>query len=103
MKTKEKKIKITLKGIIYGSFAFFAILYATLFFKMYFPINKSYAKEVDSKPEQETKISNANEIDIDQIITQNTNNGQTEEITKKEQVLEYLKQYRTNNEVPKGI
>lgn len=103
MRTKENKIKITLKRIICGAFAFFAILYAMLFFKMYFPINKSYAKEVDSNPEQETKISNANEINIDQIISQNTNDGQTEEIIKKEEELEYLTQYRTNNEIPKGI
>ena len=44
MKTKENKIKITLKTIIYLAFAFFAILYIVMFFNMYFPINKSYAK-----------------------------------------------------------
>ena len=103
MKTKEKKIKITLKTIIYATFGFFAILYIIMFYKMYVPVNKSYAKEVDSEPEQETKISNANEIDIDQIINKNTNDGQTEQITKKEEILEYLTQYRTNKEIPKGI
>lgn len=103
MKTKENKIKITLKTIIFAAFGFFAILYIIMFYKMYIPVNKSYAKEVDSIPEQETKISNANEIDIDQIINKNTNYGQTEQITKKEEVLEYLTQYRTNKEIPKGI
>ena len=103
MKTKEKKIKITLKTIIYTSFGFFAILYIIMFCNMYIPINKTYAKEVDSKAEQETKISNANQIDIEEIINENTNNGQTEEITKKEEVLEYLTEYRTNKEIPKGI
>ena len=103
MKTKENKIKITLKTIICATFGFFAILYIIMFYKMYVPVNKSYAKEVDSKPEQETKISNANEIDIEQIINKNTNGGQTEQITKKEEVLEYLTQYRTNKEIPKGI
>ena len=103
MKTKENKIKITLKTIIFVAFGFFAILYLIMFYNMYFPVNKSYAKEVDSKPEQETKISNANEIDIEQIINKNTNDGQIEEITKKEEVLEYLTQYRTNKDIPKGI
>ena len=82
MKTKENKIKITLKTIILATFGFFAILYIIMFYKMYVPVNKSYAKEVDIEPEQETKISNANEIDIDQIINKNTNDGQTEQITK---------------------
>ena len=103
MKTKENKIKITLKTIIFAVFGFFAILYIIMFYKMYVPVNKSYAKEVDSEPEQETKISEANEIDIEQIINKNTNDGQTEQITKKEEVLEYLTQYRTNKEIPKGI
>ena len=103
MKTKENKIKITLKMIIFSAFGFFAILYLIMFYNMYFPVNKSYAKETDAKPEQETKISNAEQIDIDKIINQNTNEGQTEQITKKEEVLEYLTQYRTNKEIPKGI
>ena len=103
MKTKENKIKITLKSIIFSAFAFFAILYATMFWNMYIPINKSYAKETVIEPEPETKISNANEIDIEQIINENTNNGQTEQITKKEEVLEYLTQYKTNKDIPKGI
>ena len=103
MKTKENKIKITLKKIICAAFGFFAILYLIMFYKMYVPVNKSYAKETEIETEEETKISNANEIDIEQIINKNTNDGQTEQITKKEEVLEYLTQYRTNKEIPKGI
>ena len=113
MKTKENRIKITLKTIIYVAFAFFAILYIIMFCKMYFPINKSYAKETTTNSENENntinateknqEISQANKIDIEQIINQNTNDGQTEQITKKEEVLEYLTEYRTNKEIPKGI
>lgn len=103
MKTKEKKLKITLKSIIIMAFIFFAILYIVMFCNMYLPINKSYAKEVDSEPEKEIKISNANEIDIEEIIKNNTNDGQVEQIIKKEEVLEYLTQYRTNKDIPKGI
>ena len=57
MKTKENRIKITLKTIIYVAFAFFAILYIIMFCKMYFPINKSYAKETTTN-----KIINNNFI-----------------------------------------
>lgn len=113
MKTKENRIKITLKTIIYATLAFFAILYVIMFCKMYFPINKSYAKETTTNPDNESntinateknqEISQANKIDIEQIINQNTNDGQTEQITKKEEVLEYLTEYRTNKEIPKGI
>lgn len=103
MKTEEKKIKITLKSIIFITFAFFTILYLIIFYNMYFPLNKSYAKEVDVEPEKKIKISKANEIDVESIINKNTNNGQVEEITKKEVVLEYLTEYRTNKQIPKGI
>lgn len=113
MKTKENKIKITLKTIIILAFAFFTILYIIIFFNMYFPTNKSYAKEATANSDNASKtintteknqeISQANKIDIDQIINQNTNNGQTEQITKKEEVLEYLTEYRTNKEIPKGM
>ncbi len=103
MKTKENKVKITLKSIIYISFGFFIVLYSIIFYNMYFPLNKSYAKETVIEPEKETKISNANEIDIEEIINKNTNNGQFEQITKKEEVLEYLTQYKTNKDIPKGI
>lgn len=103
MKTKEDKIKITLKSIICGAFIFFLVLYLIMFCNMYFPINKSYAKEVYIKPEEEIKISNANEIDIENIMEENTKNYQIEKITKKEEVLEYLTEYRINKELAKGI
>lgn len=104
MKSKEKniKVKITLKTIIFSAFAFFIILYMVMFYNIYFPINKSYAKETDVNPE-EIRISNANEIDIDEIINENSDNGKTIQITQKEEVLEYLTEYRTNKDIPKGI
>ena len=104
MKSKEKniKVKITLKTIIFSAFAFFILLYMFMFYNIYFPINKSYAKETDTNPE-ETRISNANKIDIDEVINTNTGNGQTVQITQKEEVLEYLTEYRTNKTLPKGV
>ena len=102
MKSKEKRIKITLKNIIFSAFVFFILLYMFMFYNIYFPSNKSYAKETDVEPEQ-IKISNANEIDVNEIIDNNTGNGQITEITQKEEVLEYLTEYRTNKDIPKGI
>jgi mannosyl-glycoprotein endo-beta-N-acetylglucosamidase domain protein len=101
-KEKNKKVKITLKTIIFSAFAFFILLYMFMFYNIYFPINKSYAKETDTNPE-ETRISNANKIDIDEVINTNTDNGQTVQITQKEEVLEYLTEYRTNKTLPKGV
>ena len=101
-KEKNKKVKITLKTIIFSAFAFFIFLYMFMFYNIYFPINKSYAKETDTNPE-ETRISNANKIDIDEVINTNTDNGQTVQITQKEEVLEYLTEYRTNKTLPKGV
>ena len=59
MKTKENKIKITLKTIICISFGFFIILYTIMFWNMYFPINKAYAKETVASQKQEN-ITNGN-------------------------------------------
>lgn len=100
MKTKENKVKLVLKILICITFIFFTVMYLIMFYNMYFPLSKSYAKETNTKPE---KISNANEIDLEKIIENNTNNGQIEQITKKEEILEYLTEYRTNKEIPKGI
>ena len=101
-KEKNKKVKITLKTIIFSAVAFLIFLYMFMFYNIYFPTNKSYAKETDTNPE-ETRISNANKIDIDKVINTNTDNGQTVQITQKEEVLEYLTEYRTNKTLPKGV
>lgn len=103
MKTNEDKIKRKLKGFIYIFVPFVIILYFITFCFIYFPTNKTYAKETYVEPEQEVKISSANEIDIGQIINENTDDGKIEQITKKEEILEYLTQYRTNKDIPKGI
>lgn len=102
MKTKENKIKITLKSIIFSAFTFFIILYFVLFYNMYFQTNKTYAKEVDAQPE-EIKISKANKTNIDEIINKNIENENAERIEKREEILEYLTEYKTNKNLPKGI
>lgn len=103
MKTKEERIKITLKTIIYISFAFFGVIFLILFCNMYLPMAKIYAKEVVAEQEEEVKISKADKIDVYEIIDRNTTNNNVEQITKKEEILEYITQYRVNKEIPKGI
>lgn len=103
MKTKEKRIKITLKIMIYISFAFFGVIFLILFCNMYLPMAKIYAKEVVAEQEDEIEISEANEIDVYKILDKNTSNNNIEQITKREEILEYITQYRVNKEIPKGI
>lgn len=103
MKTKEDKIKTILKIIISVSFIFLVAVNMIIIFNLNIALNKSYAKESDIETEEDINISNANEIDIDKIIEENTNNTQVEQIQVKEEILEYLTQYRTNKDIPQGI
>ena len=108
MRAKDKKIKIriTLKNIIYFIAGIIILFYIYTFYHLYFGQNISYAKdnsqEVASKPE-EVRISQANDINIDEIINQNSKPGYREEITQHEEVLEYLTTYKTNTQIPKGV
>ena len=108
MKSKEKsnkKIKLTLKNIIYFIAGLIILFYIYTFYNLYFKQNIVYAKneeEVNAEPE-EIKISQAEEIDINEIIDKNSKPGYKEEIVEHEEELEYLTTYRTNNEIPKGI
>lgn len=103
MKTKEKRKIITLKTIIYISITSLGIIFFTLFCQMYLPMAKIYSKEVIAEQEKKVKISEADEIDIYEVINKNSNNNNVEQITKKEEVLEYITEYKTNKEIPKGI
>lgn len=121
-KEKEKNIKITLKSVIYSAFIFFALLYAVIFYNMYFPLNKSYAKsdENDLKENLQTEnvkgmnetlldqknvtdVNNLSEEELNKLLVNNLKDGQNAETVKKEEVMEYLTEYRTNTNIPKGI
>ena len=107
MKAKEKrskklKVKITIKNIIYFIASIIIIFYIVLFYNFYFDRNKSYAKDTIAS-EEDISISNAEDIDLDNIILQNSNPGYKEELTQEEEELEYLTTYVTNPNIPKGI
>lgn len=100
---KEKKVKITIKHVIYFLVFIVFMLYSILFYNLYFSKEVYATEEIADNNEEKIKISNANEIDLEEIITQNTNDGQREEYEVREEVLEYITKYRTNTSIPKGI
>lgn len=105
MNAKDKKkrhIKISLKNIIYLCLFFIILLYSIIFYNLYFS-KEVFASDNTERNEEKVRISNASEINIEEIIDKNTNNGRKEEISVHEETLEYITKYRTNNKLPKGM
>ena len=106
MKTKEKKekkVKITIKNLIYFLIFIVFMLYSILFYNLYFSKEVYATEETASQNTEEIKISHAEDINLEEIISQNTNDGQREEYEVREEVLEYITKYRTNTSIPKGV
>ena len=99
-KKKNKRLKITVKNII-GIVAFIiSILYIVIFYNFYFANNDVYAKEATSSIES-IEISNAKNVNLNEIIEENSNQGKKEEFYTEEEDLEYLTTYRNNPSLPK--
>lgn len=97
-----KNKKITIKKIILFFISIIILLYILTFYNLYFLNNEIYAKETSI--EQEIKISNANKIDekdIEEKIKANLNEP-IEKIETKQEEIEYITEYKTNNKLPKG-
>ncbi len=106
MKTKEKKekkVKITIKNLIYFLVFIVFMLYSILFYNLYFSKEVYATEETASQNTEEIKISHAEDVNLEEIISQNTNDGQREEYEVREEVLEYITKYRTNTSIPKGV
>ena len=102
-KDKTKKhIKISLKNIIYLCSFSIILLYSIIFYNLYFS-KEVFANDSTEISKEKVKISNATQINIEEIIDKNTNNGRKEEISVHEETLEYITKYRTNNKLPKGM
>lgn len=108
MKAKDKAkkrtkvhMKITLKSMITFLGTIISLLYMVIFYNYYFGRSNVYATEVVSNVEQ-IKISEAQEINLEEIIAQNTKQGQKEEYSVQETTLEYITKYRNNASLPKG-
>lgn len=98
---RSKKLKVTVKNIIGLVTFIISILYIIIFYNFYFVNNDVYAKETDAEVTNVT-ISNAKEVNLDEIIEANSNQGKKEEFYIEEAELEYLTTYRNNSSLPKG-
>lgn len=104
MKAKDKKKKyifFTLKNIIIFSIAVISIFYIIIFYHYYFGESVVYATEVSS-PINNLELSEAEKIDIDSYIENNSKAGIKEEYTVEEVELEFLTKYKNNASLPKG-
>ena len=71
-KGRKIHLKITIKGIV-SFLAFIVILlYIVIFYNFYFVRNNVYATASTIETEEIPKISEAEQIEIDDIINQNT-------------------------------
>lgn len=104
MKSKDKskkQIKITVKKIIISVFFLISILYIAVFYNKYFRKNNVYATETAVEM-QKIKISNANPVNIEEIINNNSRDKEKIEYFTEEIELEYITKYQDNSLLPKG-
>ncbi len=112
MKSKEKQkkyTKVTLKSIIYSAFATIILFDIVIFYNLYFSRNETYAIDkiqeagaMQTSSNAQLQFSNAENVDIDSIIQENTGTSTSEEFRQEINVLEYLTQYVTNDQLAKG-
>ena len=105
MKAKDKKKKyifFTLKNIIIFSIAVISIFYIIIFYHYYFGESVVYATEEVSSPINNLELSEAEKIDIDSYIQDNSKEGVKEEYTVEEVELEFITKYKNNASLPKG-
>ena len=109
MKSKEKvkKHKISIRNIIIFFTTVVVLLCIVVCYNYYFAKNEVLAKEteVDAKPiDNNVVISNAKEINLDEVISANTSSNSTEEeYVTEETDLEYITKYNDNPNLPKGV
>ena len=106
MKSKEKSkkyLRLNIKNIILFITFCIIILYMYIFYNIYFERNKVYAKETSAETENNVIISSAEQINLEEIISNNFNENKKEEYFVEEAELEYITKYNTNPELPKGM
>lgn len=97
----NRRSRITLKGVITFFAAIIILLYIVIFYNYYFVRNKVFARETSSKPEEDIIISEAEKVNIDNILEKNKKQNK-EEYTTEEVELEYITKYKNNASLPKG-
>ena len=106
MKSKEKErvvFKVTIKRIIIFFASIIILLDLVLIYNRYFNKNTVLAKEENESKKENVKISNATNINLDEIIEKNVGLERKEEYYFEEMELEYITKYRTNSSLPKGV
>ncbi len=104
MKSKDKlkkNIKFTFKKAIFLCVCLTSIIYIMMLCNRYFGKNNVYAKEFSDGFEK-LKISNANPIDIEEIISEDSKTKDKVEYVIEEVNLEYITKYQENNLISKG-
>ena len=105
MKAKDKKVKhtrVSLKKIIIFSVSIIILLYLLVIYDYSFKKDEVYASE-NSQTTNNVKISNASQIDVEEMISKNTNEMQRDEYITEENDLEYMTKYKNNENLPKGV
>ena len=99
---KKTRVKISLRNIIIFFVGVLLLLYIVIFYNYFLNKNEVYAKETSIEPQNaDVKISNANKIDVSEMIEKNVGTKQDEYITEQTE-LEYMTQYNENPDLPKG-
>ena len=107
MKSKDKgrkHSKVSIKNIIifFGSITILLCLVAC--YNHYLVENEVLAKETSNETiDEDVRISNAAEINLEELISTNTQQNSTEEFVTEETDLEYITKYQSNPELPTGV
>ena len=107
MKSKDKgkkQAKISIKNIMIFFASITILLCLVACYNYYFDKNEVLAKETSNEITYENvKISNATEINLEELISTNTRKNSTEEFVTEETDLEYITKYQSNPELPTGM
>ena len=107
MKSKDKgrkHSKVSIKNIMIFFASITILLCLVACYNRYLVENEVLAKETSNETIDETvRISNAAEINLEELISTNTQQNSTEEFVTEETDLEYITKYQSNPELPTGV
>ena len=107
MKSKDKgrkHAKISIRNIVIFFASITILLCLVACYNYYLVENEVLAKETSNETAYENvKISNAVEINLEELISTNTQQNSTEEFITEETDLEYITKYQSNPELPTGV
>ncbi len=105
MRAKDKKMKffkITLKRIIIFFIIVIILLYVIIFYNHYIGQN-IVETSLNLDKQKQIEVSQANNVNLETIISENAGTDKKEEYTVEETELEYITKYINNSNLPKGV